>query len=132
MDLNEPALLVEDTARHRYYRSKATAMMRYRGRRVHRRVLDVGTGSTSLSRHLIEHSAAASAMSVGIGYPDAFDQQCSCAPVSWRRTIGADAVDFVPFMDVLVHRTGAPVDMGATVWLACRCLAWRPRRCAWC
>src|SRR3954466_4275186 len=103
MDLKESTLLGDHAAAHWYYRSKAAAIVRYLGDRKLDRILDVGAGSGFFTKHLLQHTPAASGLCVDTGYPDDYDEQCSGKPVAFRRSCDGVDADLVLFMDVLEH-----------------------------
>jgi SAM-dependent methyltransferase len=103
MDLKEEDILGADIGRHWYYRSKAAALRRAVGSLAPKRLLDVGAGSGFFSRHLLERTAAESALCVDIGYPADRDDSVAGKPVRYRRDTGPTDCDLVLMMDVLEH-----------------------------
>ena len=103
MDLKEEDILGADIGRHWYYRSKAAALRRAVGGLAPRHLLDVGAGSGFFSRHLLERTAAESALCVDIGYPADRDDDVAGKPVRYRRDTGTTDCDLVLMMDVLEH-----------------------------
>ena len=81
MDLKEEDILGADIAQHWYYRSKAAALRRVVAGVHPQRLLDVGAGSGFFSRHLLEKTAARSALCVDIGYERERDDQVGAKPV---------------------------------------------------
>ena len=103
MDLKEEDILGADIGRHWYYRSKAAALRRAVGGLAPRHLLDVGAGSGFFSRHLLERTAAESALCVDIGYPADRDDDVAGKPVRYRGDTGPTDCDLVLMMDVLEH-----------------------------
>ena len=103
MDLKEEDILGADIGRHWYYRSKAAALRRAVGGLAPRHQLDVGAGSGFFSRHLLERTAAESALCVDIGYPADRDDDVAGKPVRYRGDTGPTDCDLVLMMDVLEH-----------------------------
>ena len=103
MDLKEEDILGADIGRHWSYRSKAAALRRAVGSLAPKRLLDVGAGSGFFSRHLLERTAAESALCVDIGYPADRDDSVAGKPVRYRRDTGPTDCDLVLMMDVLEH-----------------------------
>ena len=103
MDLKEEDILGADIGRHWYYRSKAAALRRAVADIAPKRLLDIGAGSGFFSRHLLEHTAAESALCVDIGYPSDRDDAVGTKPVRFRRDTGPTDCDLVLMMDVLEH-----------------------------
>jgi len=103
MDLKEEDILGADIAQHWYYRSKAAALRRVVAGVHPQRLLDVGAGSGFFSRHLLEKTAARSALCVDIGYERERDDQVGAKPVLYRRDCVMTDCDLVLMMDVLEH-----------------------------
>lgn len=103
MDLKEEDILGADIGRHWYYRSKAAALRRAVGSLAPKHLLDIGAGSGFFSRHLLERTAAESALCVDIGYPADRDDSVAGKPVRYRRDTGPTDCDLVLMMDVLEH-----------------------------
>jgi 2-polyprenyl-3-methyl-5-hydroxy-6-metoxy-1,4-benzoquinol methylase len=103
MDLKEEDILGAHIAQHWYYRSKAAALRRVVADVHPQRLLDVGAGSGFFSRHLLEKTAARSALCVDIGYERERDDQVGAKPVLYRRDCAMTDCDLVLMMDVLEH-----------------------------
>lgn len=103
MDLKEEDILGADIGRHWYYRSKAAALRRAVSGICPRHLLDVGAGSGFFSRHLLQYTAAESALCVDTGYPADRDEAVATKPVRFRRATGPTDCDLVLMMDVLEH-----------------------------
>lgn len=103
MDLKEEDILGADIGRHWYYRSKAAALRRAVSGISPRHLLDVGAGSGFFSRHLLQHTAAESALCVDTGYPADRDDTVAAKPMRFRRDTGPTGCDLVLMMDVLEH-----------------------------
>jgi len=103
MDLKEEDILGAGIGSHWYYRSKAAALRRAVASLAPKRLLDVGAGSGFFSRHLLERTAAESALCVDIGYPADRDDSVAGKPVRYRSDTGPTDCDLVLMMDVLEH-----------------------------
>lgn len=103
MDLKETDILGPAIGGHWYYRAKSRAMLKLAGALAPRVVLDIGAGSAFFSRHLLRHTAAASACCVDISYDADSDASEAGKPIHFRRAVGPSSADLVLLMDVLEH-----------------------------
>jgi SAM-dependent methyltransferase len=103
MDLKEQQILGDRADRHWYYRAKSAAMLRMlRGTAIDS-VLDVGAGSGFFSRHLLDHTDAASAICVDPNYPAEISELHNGKPIAFVRHLDRFAGHVVLMMDVLEH-----------------------------
>ena len=103
MDLKEEHILGDQISRHWYYRSKASALLKYLIGIKFSYILDVGAGSAFFSSFLLENTDASAATCIDTSYSVNEDKIVAGKPLKCLKSCDSIEADLVLMMDVLEH-----------------------------
>lgn len=103
MDLKEENILGGEIAHHWYYKSKASALLRFVSDNENKVILDIGAGSGFFTKYLMSNTSAKEGICVDISYPEEWHEQVAGKKIQFRKNCGPVDADLVLLMDVLEH-----------------------------
>lgn len=103
MDLKEEDILGDDVAKHWYYRSKSSALLRYVQHLNPQHIMDVGAGSGFFSKALLRQTSARQALCIDTSYTSEGEEWIAGKPVRYSTHCGVTDADLILMMDVLEH-----------------------------
>lgn len=103
MDLKEEGILGDKSPGHWYYVAKGRALCRMLGGRQFGEVLDVGAGSGTFSKLLLDRGMCTSAVCLDPHYAQEHAECHRGAPIRFVRSVGQVTQSLILMMDVLEH-----------------------------